>query len=93
MSNSCNISLNVLLPHFSETDEMWIQGFFRPSNNESMDEKCHSIDSRIGINVRNTEEPGIFCLYYNNKDKKLHTDNCTSSKPFLCESKTKGKAC
>ena len=94
MSNSCNIFLNVLVPYFSELgelDEMWIQGFFRPSNNESMDENCRSIGPRIGINVRKTEEPGIFCLYYNNTDKRLHTDDCTSSKPFLCERKTLGK--
>ena len=83
------------MPYFSElgeTDAMWIRGFSRSSNNESMDENCHSIDPTIGINVRNTEEPGIFCLYYNKTDKKLHTGSCTSSKPFLCERKTQGKA-
>ena len=83
------------MPYFSElgeTDAMWIQGFSRPSNNESMDESCGRIDPTIVINVRNTEEHGIFCLFYNNTDKKLHTGSCTSSKPFLCEGKPKGKA-
>ena len=74
------------------TKGIWIEGFLRSSNNESMQQNCKSFDSDISIQVTKTQENvDIFCLYYNLTDGVLYTDICENPKAFLCESSTNGK--
>nr|XP_022310012.1 uncharacterized protein LOC111115536 [Crassostrea virginica] len=71
------------------TNGIWIEGFLRSSNNESMQQNCKSFDSDISIQVTKTQENvDIFCLYYNLTDGVLYTDICENPKAFLCESST-----
>lgn len=65
---------------------VWIEGFRRSSNNETMQQNCRSLDPTF--NIVTAAEDDILCLYYNYTDKKFYADNCSTDRAFLCESIT-----
>lgn len=65
---------------------VWIEGFRRSSNNETMQQNCRSLDPTF--NIVTAAEDDILCLYYNYTDKKFYADNCSTDRAFLCESMT-----
>lgn len=67
---------------------VWIEGFRRSSNNESMQQNCQSLDPQFNIIMTYPAEDDILCLYYNYTSKKFYADNCNAERAFLCESLT-----
>lgn len=67
---------------------LWIEGFRRSSNNESMQQNCQSLDPQFNIIMTYPAEDDILCLYYNYTNKKFYADNCNAERAFLCESLT-----
>lgn len=65
---------------------VWIEGFRRSSNNETMQQNCRSLDPTF--NIVTAAEDDILCLYYNYTDKKFYADDCSTNRTFLCESMT-----
>lgn len=70
---------------------LWIDGFRRSSNNESMQQNCQSLDPQFNIIMTYPAEDDILCLYYNYTNKKFYADNCNAERAFLCESLTTGE--
>lgn len=67
---------------------VWIEGFRRSSNNESMQQSCQSLDPKFNIRMTDAADDDILCLYYNYTDKTFYADNCNAERAFLCESLT-----